>query len=93
MGEPHTRSRTGGASSLATMDGAVDLDIVSTDAKLWETLSGYGADDWAAAAWSAATAAGVFDGTDPKGPFTREEFAVILVERKPQLLKLLGIGE
>lgn len=33
---------------------------------------------WAESAWQAATAAGIFDGTSPRSPLTREQFAVIL---------------
>lgn len=36
------------------------------------------ADDWAAEAWTKATTAGVMDGTNPRGPVTRQMLAVIL---------------
>lgn len=34
--------------------------------------------DWAADAWAAAVEAGLFDGTNPRAPLTREQFAVVL---------------
>lgn len=34
--------------------------------------------NWAAAAWKKATQSGVFDGTNPTGPITREQVAVVL---------------
>lgn len=34
--------------------------------------------DWAASAWSLCCSAGIFDGTDPRGPVTREMLAVVL---------------
>lgn len=40
--------------------------------------AGGSASDWAAAAWSRAVDAGIFDGSDPKAPLTREQLAVIL---------------
>lgn len=33
---------------------------------------------WAESAWNAATAASLFDGTNPRSPLTREQFAVVL---------------
>ena len=34
--------------------------------------------DWAKEAWEAAVAAGVFDGTKPQAPLTREQAAAVL---------------
>ena len=36
---------------------------------------------WAAEAWRKAVAAGIFDGTDPQGPMSREQAAVVLDRR------------
>ena len=44
------------------------------------------ASDWAKAAWEKATAAGVFDGTAPQNPLTREQAAQVL-DRLGQLGK------
>ena len=33
---------------------------------------------WAASAWEAATKAGIFDGSQPRGPLTREQAAVVM---------------
>lgn len=40
--------------------------------------------EWAASAWSLCCSAGIFDGTDPRGPVTREMLAVVLT-RAPKL--------
>ncbi len=70
-----------------TMEGAVDLSMISTDAKLWSV-----AGDYAAGPWDTAVGIGMFDGSDPQGPVTREMFAYLLVARRTQILKLLGLS-
>lgn len=63
-----------------------DMDISKlTDAQVLELANRIDAirgkeavSDWAASAWSSATSKGVFDGTAPKNPFTREQAATVL---------------
>lgn len=63
-----------------------DMDISRlTDAQVLELANRIDAirgketvSDWAASAWSSATSKGVFDGTAPKNPFTREQAATVL---------------
>ena len=74
------------ADVAALLKGEEDtMDQNTFDAMLTEALARRAAaiearpvSDWAQEAWNAAVAAGIFDGTKPQAPLTREQAAVVL---------------
>ena len=54
------------------------VDVVVRKARLTKKATAEAPDTWAAAAWEKAKSTGVLDGTRPRDPLTRQEFAVVL---------------
>ncbi len=58
--------------------GILDYLGVAWEAEATQEGADAPASSWAAESWQRATRAGVFDGTNPQGPMTREQAAVVL---------------
>lgn len=57
---------------------AFDAMLEAAQARRTAELEARPVSDWARSAWEAAVAAGLFDGTKPQAPLTREQAAVLL---------------